>query len=323
LIAADVNRSGSITTFDMVEIRKLILFINDKFPNNTSWRFVDKDFVFPDPANPFASPFPVVINLNNLTQDELFADFIAIKIGDLNDSATPNLLLGSEDQSDPQGDLVFATNDMDVKPGTTFTLDFTAQNFDVTGFQFTLTFDSDALEFEEIVPGLADEFNFGLALLDAGALTASWNTAEERKQLNPDEIVFSLTFKAKEQARLSDLLRINSRYTVAEAYGEEGIQNVALEFNGLSSPNEFELNQNHPNPFAEATVISFTLPQAATATLTVSDVSGKVLKVVKGNFPAGYNEISLNRRELSVSGVLYYQLETPTDSAIKKMILIQ
>jgi len=62
IIAADANASNSITTFDLVLIRQLILNITDEFPTNTSWRFVDKDFVFPNPANPFATTFPETIN---------------------------------------------------------------------------------------------------------------------------------------------------------------------------------------------------------------------------------------------------------------------
>jgi hypothetical protein len=58
MIAADANRSGSITTFDIVEFRKLILGIYNELPNNTSWRFVDKAFSFPNPNNPFQSTFP-------------------------------------------------------------------------------------------------------------------------------------------------------------------------------------------------------------------------------------------------------------------------
>ncbi|MBK7937144.1 MAG: hypothetical protein IPJ82_08605 [Lewinellaceae bacterium] len=58
MIAADANKSNSITTFDIVEIRKLILGIYNELPNNTSWRFVDKDYVFPQPTNPFATTFP-------------------------------------------------------------------------------------------------------------------------------------------------------------------------------------------------------------------------------------------------------------------------
>ena len=77
---------------DLVEIRKLILFINDAFPDLNSWRFVDADYVFPNPTNPFASTFPEVINFNDLTEDEI-ANFMAIKVGDVNGSATANELL--------------------------------------------------------------------------------------------------------------------------------------------------------------------------------------------------------------------------------------
>jgi Dockerin type I domain len=52
MIAADANKSGTITTFDVVELRKLILGIYDELPNNKSWRFVDKSYAFPNPSNP-------------------------------------------------------------------------------------------------------------------------------------------------------------------------------------------------------------------------------------------------------------------------------
>ena len=87
-IAADANNSGTVTTLDMVNIRKAILNITTSFPNNNSWRFVDKDFQFTNPINPIGEDFPEVININNLSAD-IKADFIAIKIGDVNDSANP------------------------------------------------------------------------------------------------------------------------------------------------------------------------------------------------------------------------------------------
>ncbi len=65
MIAADANASRSITTFDIVEFRKLILGIYTALPNNTSWRFVDKDFQFPDPSNPFKTPFPESITVTS------------------------------------------------------------------------------------------------------------------------------------------------------------------------------------------------------------------------------------------------------------------
>lgn len=91
IIAADANKSNSVTTFDLVAIRKLILQIDEKFPGNQSWRFIDKKFVFPNPANPFATPFPEVVNYNNVQADILNANFIGVKIGDVNLSANPQL----------------------------------------------------------------------------------------------------------------------------------------------------------------------------------------------------------------------------------------
>jgi len=105
MIAADVNNSGTITSYDMVELRKLILFINTEFPSNNSWRFVDGDFVFPDATNPFASTFPEVTNYNNLSTSEL-AEFVAVKIGDVNGSAAANSLAGG-DTRNAEGELAF------------------------------------------------------------------------------------------------------------------------------------------------------------------------------------------------------------------------
>ncbi len=82
------------------------------------------------------------------------------------------------------------------------------------------------------------------------------------------------------------------------------------------------MNQNRPNPFSETTVISFTLPREANATLSVYDISGKLLKQIKRLFPAGSNNVEIRAEELDASGVLYYQLESGAFKSTKKMILI-
>ena len=63
IIAADVDRSGHISTLDIIKLRKLILNIDQQLPNgNTSWRFIDASYVFPDPSNPFMGYFPEIYN---------------------------------------------------------------------------------------------------------------------------------------------------------------------------------------------------------------------------------------------------------------------
>ncbi|HLP94586.1 MAG TPA: cohesin domain-containing protein [Saprospiraceae bacterium] len=106
IIAADANQSGSVTTFDIVELRKLILGTYTVLPNNTSWRFVPRDYEFPNASNPFQIPFPEVINAeidnsgisyewsvsttSGVVSGQLeTADFTGIKVGDVNCSAIP------------------------------------------------------------------------------------------------------------------------------------------------------------------------------------------------------------------------------------------
>ena len=85
IIAADVNGSNTVTAADSVDIVKLILGIYTELPNVGSWRFVRADYVFPDPQNPF--PCPETITLANVSDDVSDADFIAVKAGDINNSA--------------------------------------------------------------------------------------------------------------------------------------------------------------------------------------------------------------------------------------------
>ena len=310
MIAADANNSNSITTLDMVQIRKLILQIDNEFANNTSWRFIDKDFVFPNAANPWASTFPEIININNMSADVLDADFVAVKIGDVNGSAaTNNNLLGADDRS--AGKLVIAANDRMVKAGETVTVDFTTVEA-VQGYQFTMNFNA-ALDFVALNNGVATEENFGFAMLNERAITASWNgTAAANAN------AFSLTFTANADIMLSDALNINSRYTAAEAYNNNNeVLDVELNFNATATAT-FELYQNTPNPFNGETTIGFNLAEEGAATLTIADVSGRVLNVIQIDGTKGYNSVVVSN--LPATGVLYYTLATANETATKKMV---
>ena len=58
LIASDVDGSGSVSAKDLIQLRKLILGKINQLDNNESWRFVESDYHFPDPENPWSAPFP-------------------------------------------------------------------------------------------------------------------------------------------------------------------------------------------------------------------------------------------------------------------------
>ncbi len=88
-IAADVNRSGDITTFDVILLRKVILGIDREFRNNSPWRFIPENFEFPENGNALAQPFPESVTVDLEKNENPFVGFIAVKTGDVNGSLKP------------------------------------------------------------------------------------------------------------------------------------------------------------------------------------------------------------------------------------------
>lgn len=89
IIAIDVNKSNSATTFDIVETRKLLLGLYGEFPNNSAWRFFKSDWTFNDPALPFQNMPPENQTFFNLQSNIQNASFYGVKVGDANNTADP------------------------------------------------------------------------------------------------------------------------------------------------------------------------------------------------------------------------------------------
>jgi hypothetical protein len=84
----------------------------------------------------------------------------------------------------------------------------------------------------------------------------------------------------------------------------------------------FDLEQNQPNPFQITTQIGFSLPESMEASLEVFDVTGRMLKSIKGSFVKGYNVVELQSTDLRQTGTLYYRLQAGNYLATKRMIVI-
>src|SRR5680860_1648970 len=135
-----------------------------------------------------------------------------------------------------------------------------------------------------------------------GVLTMSWNESEG-VNAGPGEVLFTIVVKAKNAALLRDMLSLNNRVTRTEAYAGTGdIQNVALHF--VETDSGFALYQNTPNPYKGETVIGFKLPEATAATITIYDVTGRMIKRIESDYGAGYNEVRVKSVDLGTTGVL-------------------
>ena len=322
LIAADVNRSNTITTLDLIQIRKLILNINTEFSNNTSWRFVHSDYDFPQPTNPWLEEFPELHNENNLIGEILDADFVGVKIGDVNGSAQANALSGEERNLNGQFDLWM--EDMQLLAGNHYTIDIYGDDLGSwSGFQGTMEWREVSLL--DISEGLADEGNLGKKFWDDGFLTMSWN--QPASKVEGQRPLFGLHLMAHQDMLLSEAVIISDRFTRAEAYGAGAgdLARLGIAFGGaLEHKDEFELYQNIPNPFNEQTLLSFYLPEASEVTLEVRDVTGRLLFSERIEYVAGYHTRYLDSKLLKKSsGVLSYSLQAGEFFASKKMVLLR
>jgi len=317
LIAADANNSQSVSVIDLVELRKLILGVYTKLPSNTSWRFVDKSFQFTNPAHPW--PFDEVIDVPNMTGTELGKDFMAVKIGDVNNSVKANL-----QQIKPRnggGVLHLAADDRNVTTGEIVDLAIRADDFTaIEGYQFTLM--TSGLEFVGVESGVVEMNDENIGSF-GNVLTTSWHKVGGVSATSND-VLFTLHFRAINAGHLGEMIKLNSKMTEAEAYTtSDDIKDVKLSFRGAEGAADFALYQNEPNPFKNVTVIGYDVPQSGDVTLTIFDVTGKILEVKNQNAVKGYNTISVSNKDLPSVGVLYYRLDAGEYSATKKMVLIQ
>jgi hypothetical protein len=322
-IAGDINKSGSITTLDLVSLQKVILRISNSFPVNTSWRFVDKNYTFTNPQAPMAEPFSEILEYNTLVGDVANADFIAVKVGDINGDVMSN---GTSIQNRQSFTQTLEYEAFEYEAFESIEVPFRGSIYSgARGMQFTLFYPSDEYTFqglgESSLPGFGEE-DLGLQFMEDGKILVSWSTAVPHYIQNED-IAFTFRFETSKKGNTRDKFSIASGPLTNEWYSaEEKIGRLQLQLKEGNYASGFELFQNKPNPFTHGTIISFQLPEACEATVTIFDISGRVVKRFRGNYRAGKQDVRVNAREFPQSGVYLYKLETDQFTATKKMVLL-
>lgn len=322
IIAADINNDGSVNAQDLLAMRKNILGIVDVFPGNKSWRFVDKLYSFIDPVNPLTEQFTESYDVNNMS-DDMDLDYIGVKIGDVNNTVQANAKQSATVRS--SSTLDFAITSKIASEGTTYDVPVYAENFDaIVAYQYSIEFSND-IEFAGIKAGALSlsDANFGTKMSDEGVITTSWDDYEGQT-FGSSEVLFYITVNVLESTDISEAIKFTSSVTKAEAYSADAVLDVNLETrNNPLTKEAFTLYQNTPNPFQGRTNIKFELANDEIATLSVFDLTGKLIKSITNQYNMGVNNIELEVQDLGVNGVLYYTLQTEDHTATKKMVVIK
>jgi hypothetical protein len=108
---------------------------------------------------------------------------------------------------------------------------------------------------------------------------------------------------------------------------------LPVTLDGVGTPNQTLLLQNYPNPFNPETWIPYRLSDAASVTISVYDATGQRMRTLAlGVQAAGFYQSRSRaaywngRNDLGErvsSGVYFYQLSTPSEHQMKRMVIVK
>ena len=314
-LAADVNGSNSISSVDLLSIRKLILGLSTEMPNGLSWGFIDQNLNPADQNN-----LDNTIAIDNALENSENLNLVAVKYGDVNNDITSNLL-GNQTEVRSDVHLDFALEDQLIIKGQNYVIPIYASNFnEVSGFQFTL--ECNGLNLTQVNEGSIG-MNEAMHGNPANKLhTFSWSTIEAIS-VERDEVLFTLKITANENGRLSEMIQMTNAYTPKEAYVNGSLEKISTELILRNGDKLYanHLYQNQPNPFSNETLILFDLNKSGYAEIEIYDAAGRLVFKEIGFFEKGANSINVASESLGGhSGTLFYKLKTQDFQSIKKMI---
>jgi hypothetical protein len=304
IIAADANRSGSVTTFDIVELRKLILGLYQELPNNTSWRFVLKNHVFSNPANPFQPPFPELATLSGLGGVTSIT-FIGMKVGDVNYSAVPNGF--TSDDPDGNRPLEIRLPHRRLEAGETIDLPLRLSELGQwAALQASLRFDPDLVEIERVEPGgLAGMTGESFALPGSGLLNLAWHMPDAQA-VAPEDALVTIRLRALQPTSLRSAVRLEPLKINPRAFNQEGRpRELELGFGG--DPTGVGLEWPQPNPTEAGVSFRCRLSEAAPVTLDIMDPGGRILYRRQWSLDAGPHRLEVPAEAMPSEGLYLWR----------------
>ena len=202
------------------------------------------------------------------------------------------------------------------------------------GYGFVLHFDAEKFEFVEAVPAAED------LLKSAGGETPLFRSlSPEAGQVN----VMNAIVNGSEVSGDGDIVRLifrvlsdfedNARFEIADGLVFDPSQFANPLAGGVldiqTTPTEFALLQNFPNPFNPDTTIGYELAESADVTLQIYNVVGQVVRTLMaaesqsvGRYQVRWD--GMDDRGMPVSsGIYFYQISAGKFQDVRKLMLLK
>jgi hypothetical protein len=323
IIAADANKSGTVTTLDIVALRRLILGIDEELQNVNSWRFVDRDYSFPVVTNPFYEPFPET----KAVPKNGVANFIGIKVGDVNGTAKAKY--GKAVQINWAG--LEASGDRII----TVPVYYSGQT-DVQCLQFGLRFDPAQLTLTGTLSGDLpgwDENCFGLTKATRGEIRTLWLPMGENDEnpIKPGTLLFSLVFRTRQSIAEKGLsLRLDNRVLQSASWTFEQTEHPVLKGNdvaqrqdtkGLSLDAPVFKAGCYPNPASGSVQFTIENDKEEEGRIALFNTLGQRVFVRNVSLLEGQQTLSVAEAATLPRGVYIWKVYSKTQKAQGNVIL--
>lgn len=315
LIAADVNRDGKVNPIDLVQMRSVLLGKMHTFPSNTSWRFLDAQYQFPYTEKALEHQYPEEIKYNETNSRALQTDFIGIKIGDVNGDAITTTT------SSRAGKEYLSIYNQQLKEGDRISLAvYYLEANKLEGLQTVWKVDPTALEIVAVSPASMN-ITKEMYHITTGSIRLSWVSDHER--LMSGEPLFYLEMKAKDECEIRDVISLTTEQMKSQIYLQgESTFDLGLKVVGAPQDDVGLQLSVQPNPFRQQTMIRFSLAQPGSVTLTLYDVTGRILHRQDGYFAKGPNSIMVDGSKLH-PGILYCEIRTAETKETKRLVFLK
>ncbi len=310
LASMDINGDGKITASDILSGRKLILGYTEPKLN---YNFLSNSYISENINNPQFSlkdAYNIKLNVEKGTNYNDI-DFSGVMTGDVNNSV--GFVEGRNDNN-----VKLMIDELELINGESYEIPVYVSGIsECEGMQFELSYEG--FDVKSINSDIMDisKLNFKL---DKNALKFSWS-GNNLVVIDENAPLFTISIEATSQSHLNNALKLNNETIKSEIYRDEEVSNMKLEFR--NTVGTFALHQNIPNPFSDKAVIGFDLPEENTYSLSIYDLTGKIVKEISGYGKSGYNSVNVSRKDIGGNGVFYYRLKSGDNTDTKKMILIQ
>ena len=312
-IAADIDLSGAVDMDDLAWLHQMLLGLEPEFPDTLTWRFVPRSFSFPA-TNPLSVAFPEEISINNLAGPIENADFIGIKLGDLDAS-----LMAPADSV--QNRSVFAPFVMQVQDryfdsGETVEVCMQSQGRDVIqGLHLALEHEGLVLEDARFV----ELEGTGGYREGTQQSAASWVGGQNRA-IEPGQRLLILRFRAERGGLLSESLAL-SRETHAFR-GTDGIEEAPVSLRFIAPVETSLLAAAYPNPFRDRAYLRIDVPETGSIRFSAWDARGVLVYQTEWYLEAGRHEMAIDAAKLGESGAYLFRLESQCGAASGRLVLM-